>query len=200
MKFLIFSFLSMGQLLYCGHELVDIQKINSTIILDIKYATDNNFTKRTVYTKAKCYLLRPVAERLSKVIKELDTLGYKIKIWDGYRPHSVQYIFWDLVPDERYVADPAKGSRHNRGAAIDLTLVKKDGTEVDMGTGFDDFSEKAHRNFTNLSKEVVAHRALLEKIMTKHVFIGLPTEWRHYDFADYENYPLLDISFEELEN
>lgn len=139
---------------------------------------------------------------------ELAEKGYKVKVWDGYRPHKVQFKFWDIVKDkfehpEDYVADPKKGSRHNRGAAIDITLLDKDGKEIDMGTKFDDFSKKAHRDYKELSDEVQKNRKILEETMTKNGFVGLPTEWWHFDFQEAlkkpQNYPILDVSFDELE-
>src|SRR5262245_38439969 len=105
------------------HDLVNIQTINRRIILDIRYATTNNFTHTKVYPSAQCYLQREVAVALDAVQKELESKGFGLKIFDGYRPLSVQKIFWQLVPDERYVGNPAKGSKHNRGCAVDLTLV-----------------------------------------------------------------------------
>lgn len=179
-------------------NLVAIQKINPRIILDIRYATEHNFTHKKVYTQACCYLRKTTAEKLDRVQKELEIQNLGLKVFDGYRPRSVQYIFWRLVPDKRYVAHPDKGSRHNRGTAVDVTLVDKTGKELSMPTDFDDFSEKAHRNYLKLAPEVIKNRDLLEKVMTKHGFIGLPTEWWHFDDTQSQNYDLLNISFEEL--
>jgi D-alanyl-D-alanine dipeptidase len=186
------------------HDLVDVTKVNPNFILDIKYATKDNFVGEAVYNQAKCYLLKEAASALSEAAKEFAQMGYKIKIWDGYRPQKVQFRFWDLVKDkfsnpEDYVANPNKGSRHNRGAAVDITLTDKNGKELDMGTPFDEFSEKAHRTFKKLSKKVLRNRKMLELVMHKHGFEGLPSEWWHYDFKGWEKYPLLDIDFENLE-
>src|SRR5579885_233016 len=129
-------------------DLVNVATEIPTIHLDIKYATTDNFTGKKVYPVAKCYLRRSVVEKLKKVQEELLVMGLSLKIWDGYRPLSVQEIFWNLVPDERYVANPKKGSRHNRGAAVDLTIVYADsGKELLMPTAIDDFTEKAHADY-----------------------------------------------------
>jgi zinc D-Ala-D-Ala dipeptidase len=180
------------------HDLVDITKINSSIRLDIRYATANNFTHKAVYTQAKCYLRKATAEKLSHVQQELEKQNLGLKVFDGYRPRSVQYIFWRLVPDERYVAHPQKGSRHNRGTAVDVTLVDKQGKELFMPTEFDDFTQKAHRNYTKLAPEQIKNRTLLEQVMTKHGFVGLSTEWWHFNDLSHPEAELLDISFEEL--
>jgi D-alanyl-D-alanine dipeptidase len=129
---------------------------------------------------------------------ELEASGLRLKVFDCYRPLSVQRKLWELVPDERYVADPKKGSRHNRGAAVDLTLVTADGGEVAMPTAYDEFTEKAHRDYQALPASALRNRALLERVMVKHGFVGLPTEWWHFDDADWEKYPVLDVDFREL--
>lgn len=197
---LFFVFTSFSQ-----SNLVEVKHIIPDVILDIKYATEDNFTKQKVYPSAKCYLLEPVVHALQAASKEFNALGYTIKIWDGYRPLAVQRIFWDLVHDERYVAEPdkdlehpQKGSRHNRGCAVDLTLVDKDGKEVDMGTKFDDFSERAHRDCKTLPQAVLDNRKLLEDIMKKHGFEGLPTEWWHFDYKGWDKYPLLNIAIDKV--
>lgn len=180
-------------------RLIDLEKLLPEAVFDIRYATDNNFTKKIVYPAARCFLEEQAAYALRKVQDNLNTRQLRLKIFDGYRPLSVQRIFWSLVPDERYVANPAKGSRHNRGCAIDLTLVDAQGKELPMGTEFDDFTERAHRICKDLKPEERANRLLLEKLMTQQGFIGLPTEWWHFDFKDWEKYPLLDDSFEKLD-
>lgn len=182
------------------HDLVNVATFIPSIFIDIKYATKDNFTGKQVYPQAACYLRRATAQKLAKVQEELKSLGFSLKVWDGYRPLSVQKIFWNLVPDERYVANPAKGSRHNRGAAVDLTLVTLDGKEIPMPTPFDDFTERAHRDYQNLPAEVLRMRDLLAQIMTKHGFAGIDTEWWHFDDTDWQKngYEILDISFEEL--
>lgn len=181
-----------------NHDLVDIDKVNSRIILDIRYATENNFTKTKVYSHAKCYLRPAVAYKLHNVQQELETMNLGLKIWDAYRPHHVSHIFWQLIQDERYVARPELGSNHNRGAAVDLTLVTPNGQELLMPTEFDDFTHKAHRDYNDLHEEAINNRELLEKIMIKHGFTGLPTEWWHFDCTEAKNYDILNIAFHEL--
>jgi D-alanyl-D-alanine dipeptidase len=119
-------------------------------------------------------------------------------MYDCYRPLSVQKKFWALVPDERYVANPAKGSRHNRGMAVDLTVVDREGRELAMPTPYDDFTERAHRDFMNLSPEQLRNRELLEKVMVKHGFEPFPTEWWHFDFKGWEAYPVMDTPFRDI--
>lgn len=175
-------------------DLVDVQKIVPGVVLDIRYATTNNFTGQTLYPFANCYLRRAAAEKLRAAQLELKPLGYGLKIFDGYRPLSVQRKMWEVYPHAGYVADPRKGSRHNRGAAVDVTLIRlSDGSELAMPTPYDDFTEKAHRNFTNLPEGAIRNRALLEETLTKHGFVGLPTEWWHFDDRDWRKYPLLDL-------
>ncbi|MBX7259992.1 MAG: D-alanyl-D-alanine dipeptidase, partial [Candidatus Hydrogenedentes bacterium] len=170
-------------------ELVELVKVIPDIKLDIRYATPNNFTGKTVYPVARCFLVKDAALALAKVQADLHKEGYGLKVFDGYRPLSVQRAFWAILPDPRYVADPSKGSRHNRGYAIDLTLVDANGNDVPMPTEYDDFTERAHRDHMDLPKEVIANRARLEKAMKRHGFIPFPTEWWHFDFDGYEDKP-----------
>lgn len=179
-------------------DLVDLQSVNPRIRIDLRYATADNFVGKAMYRTSKCFLRREVAECLSKVQAELETLGLGLKVWDGYRPLSVQKEFWKLVPDERYVASPVKGSRHNRGAAVDLTLVDRDGRELEMPTKFDDFTENAGA-FAPCSESAAENRKLLQRVMKAHGFEILPTEWWHFDAAGWERYEVLDLSFEEVE-
>lgn len=175
-------------------EFVRVQAINPRIRVDLRYATTNNFSKQQLYpTGIACYVRRTVAEKLDKVQRELETMGLGLKLYDGYRPLSVQKTMWELIRDERYVANPVNGSRHNRGAAVDLTLVRlDDGQELPMPTEFDDFTEKAHRNYQNLSAEQLKNRTLLQTIMEKHGFIGLATEWWHFDDKNWQHFPITD--------
>ncbi|MBI2812356.1 MAG: D-alanyl-D-alanine dipeptidase [Candidatus Melainabacteria bacterium] len=179
-------------------DFVDIQTVNPRILIDIRYATANNFVGRAVYSSAKCFLRRKVAKKLDLIQKKLEKIGLGLKVWDGYRPFSVQKIFWEILPDPRYVAPPNEGSRHNRGAAVDLTLVDKEGKELKMPTEFDDFSEKAHSHYDRLPKEVIHNRTLLHNIMREHGLIPFVTEWWHFDDEEGEKFPIEDKTFEEL--
>lgn len=177
---------------------IDILSVNPRIALDIRYATNNNFTKRKLYRQPRCILRAPVAQALSKVQTDLETQGLGLKVFDCYRPLSVQKMLWKIVPDERYVANPARGSRHNRGAAVDLTLVDRAGKELPMPTGFDDFTERASRSYMELPADVIQNRKTLETAMVKAGFVPLPTEWWHFDGKDWQKYPVRDISFDAI--
>lgn len=181
----------------CGCRSTDLVELKHTIpglVLDIRYATTNNFTGQQLYPHARCFLRREPAQKLRAVQSELAKSGLGLKIFDGYRPLSVQRKMWEVFPQPGYVADPKKGSRHNRGAAVDVTLIRlTDGQELPMPTLYDDFTERAHRDFMQLPEEVVRNRQLLESVMTRHGFVGLPTEWWHFDFGDWRKYPLLDV-------
>jgi zinc D-Ala-D-Ala dipeptidase len=176
-----------------GQDLVDALRLIPDLKLDVRYATANNFTKQQVYDSAKCFLRAEVAQQLAKVQTDLKKRGLGLLIYDCYRPLAVQRKFWAIVPDDRYVANPAQGSRHNRGAAVDLSLVDKNGKPLEMPTDFDDFSEKAHRDYSRVSRKARKHRQWLQDAMQKHGFVGLKTEWWHFDFGDWKRYPLLDI-------
>jgi D-alanyl-D-alanine dipeptidase len=179
--------------------IVNAEKLIPEITLDIRYATENNFTGKKVYDKPFFFLRKEAAEKLKAANNEFLNLGYRIKVFDGYRPLSVQRKFWEIMPDEKYVANPEKGSRHNRGAAVDITLTDLNGIEIPMPTEYDDFSEKAHRDYMDLPKEKIRNRKLLEDIMHKHGFTGLPTEWWHFDLDGWEKYSVIDVDLRNVE-
>jgi D-alanyl-D-alanine dipeptidase len=173
--------------------LINVKELAPGIMVEMRYATTNNFTGKQLYPVAdECLLCEPAAERLARVQKDLEKKGLGLKVWDCYRPVSVQQKLWDVVPDPRYVADPKTGSRHNRGASVDLTLVDSHGKELTMPTGFDDFSERAHRTFMDLPAEALKNRALLQSAMEQEGFIGLPSEWWHFDEPSWGNFALRD--------
>ena len=180
-------------------RLVDIQNINTNIVLDIRYATTNNFLEQQLYQVAKCALRKEVAEQLSKVQNDLEDIGLGLKVFDCYRPLSVTKKMWEVLPDSRYVANPERGSRHNRGAAVDVSLVDfKTGIELEMPTDYDDFSEKAWRNYEGNEPQVKRNSDLLASTIEKHGFEPLITEWWHFDFEGWEKYSILDISLENI--
>lgn len=180
-------------------DFVDVAGLEPSVRVELRYATPDNFMHRAVYPKiARCYLRVPVAAKLQAVQRELQGLGLGLKLFDCYRPLSVQKILWQVMPDERYVANPAKGSRHNRGAAVDLTLVDKEGRELPMPTAYDAFDERAHRDYMKLPPELIKNRQQLEAVMVKHGFVPLSTEWWHFDAAGFKDFPLADVSFESL--
>lgn len=173
-------------------DIVDIRSIDSTIVLDIRYATANNFTKQVLYPVAKAKLRRVAAESLAAVQRELKKMNLGLKIFDGYRPLSIQRILWNIVPNTNFVADPKKGSKHNRGAAVDLTIIDAQGNELEMPTGYDDFTEKASHAYMDLTPEAMANRALLLDVMTRHGFHSIKSEWWHYDFRGWEQFDIMD--------
>jgi D-alanyl-D-alanine dipeptidase len=172
-------------------DLVDVTTVIPDAVLDLRYATDDNFPGKAVYPVAHCKLRRSVASRLAKAAATLRKHDRRLLLWDCYRPKSIQDVFWKLVPDERYVANPKKGSRHSRGAAVDVGLVDTDGKPVTLPTKFDDFSEAAHRDHA-LKGDAGAEARVLEAAMKKAGFVGMPTEWWHYDAPDATKYALSD--------
>lgn len=173
--------------------LVELGARAAPLILDIRYATANNFTGRAVYPSARAFLRRDAALALARVNAALRARGLQLKVFDAYRPASVQKILWGVVPDGRYVADPKIGSIHNRGMAVDVTLVDLRGGEIPMPTGYDEFSEKAHRDYMELSAEALRNRAILRAAMEAEGFNGIPTEWWHYDYHGWGICPVLDV-------
>ena len=174
------------------HDIVDVRSLDSTIALDIRYATYNNFTKKVLYPAAKAKLRREAAESLASVQRELKQQGLGLKVFDGYRPLSIQWKLWEVVPDPNYVADPRKGSRHNRGAAVDLTIIDSLGNELEMPTPYDDFTERAWHTFEDLPDAAKKNRALLKDVMMRHGFQPIQSEWWHYDFHGWEIFEIMD--------
>ena len=172
-------------------ELVDVAKLIPDAVIAIRYATTDNFTGKQLYPVARCKLRRAVADRLARVAKALRAEHRRLLVWDCYRPTSIQEKLWQLVPDERYVANPKQGSRHGRGAAVDVALVDGDGKPVALPTKFDEFSEAAHRDHALVGDHGVEARRL-EAAMKKQGFVGMPTEWWHFDAPDAGRYPLSD--------
>ncbi len=182
------------------NPLVDIQKLNSNIVLDIRYATSNNFVGEAMYPEARCLLRKEIAEKILRVQTDLEARGLGLKVFDGYRPLSVQKKLWEKFPVEGFVANPAKGSNHNRGAAVDVTLVDSERQELPMPSVYDEFSERAHRNFSGGTEEERNNRATLQEAMEKEGFVGLKTEWWHFDDKDAKSYPILDLPFSGVDN
>jgi D-alanyl-D-alanine dipeptidase len=178
-------------------RLVDLASLG--IPLDIRYATANNFMKTPLYPIAKAYLRAPAARALVDVQRELAAQGIGIKVHDAYRPYRVTEAMWEPIKNPDFVADPSKGSRHNRGAAVDLTLIDlRTGAELAMPTGYDDFTERAANAFMDLPADAIANRALLHDVMVKHGFQPLPSEWWHYDFHGWERFELMNVRLEDL--
>jgi len=180
-------------------KMEDLQKIKG-LVLDIRYATTNNFTGKVIYTTPKAYARKPVFDALKNVQDSLSKLNLGIKIFDAYRPYAATLKFHEVYPDTNFVANPRSGSSHNRGCAIDLTLIDLvTGKEIQMPTEFDNFTEKAHKDYPDLPDSVLANRKLLLDIMSHFGFTCIGSEWWHYDFNGWQNYKLMDLSFEELE-
>lgn len=181
-------------------QLISIQSFVPQIVVDLRYATKNNFTGHILYENAAALCRLPVAIALKKINEELNKKGLGLKVFDAYRPYKVTKKMWKLVHDERYTANPAKGSGHNRGAAIDLTLVNlSTGEELEMPTSFDDFTEKAHHDYMDLPERVLNNRKLLKSTMENYGFVALSTEWWHYSLPNAsDRFELLDLSFTQL--
>ena len=167
-------------------RLVNVAKVIPEVVLDIRYATNNNFVGVKLYPEARCFLREGTAEKLRKVANQLaENARLGLKIFDGYRPLSVQRWLWATMPDPNYVADPETGSKHNRGAAVDLTLIDLvSGREMEMGTGYDDFSVSSHPGFTHLPATTLCNRAILREAMIEFGFEPNPTEWWHISWGD----------------
>ncbi len=182
-----------------GMEMTDLSLLIPDLLVDLKYAGTDNFMHETLYAaQARPLLRRAPAMALREVQAGLAAEGLQLKIWDAYRPYSVTCRMWEKIGDERYVADPSKGSGHNRGIAVDLTLVDRaTGRELDMGTGFDDFSEKAHWEGNMLSADIRANRQRLRTAMEKAGFTALETEWWHYYWKG-QTYPLMNVDFDQF--
>ncbi len=180
-------------------QLVELKKYIPGLKLDIRYATKNNFTKQAVYREARAFARAPVAEALKNVQAELEKSGLGLKIFDGYRPYSVTVKFFDIASDKSFVANPKDGSRHNRGCAIDLTVVNlKTGKELKMPTPYDSFAAAASANYMDLPANVIKNRDLLINVMERQGFRVLDNEWWHFDFIGWKNFELMDIRFDEL--
>lgn len=183
-----------------NNELVNLEEHIPGIVLDIRYATTNNFTGEKIYNLAKAYARKPVADALKKAQEEFSRLGYSIKIFDGYRPYAATVKFYEVYRDTTYVASPYSGSRHNRGCAIDMTIVdSKTGKEMKMPTGYDSFKKEAWPSTPAKDPEARKNRLTLINVMEKQGFKVNRSEWWHFDFQGWKKYDVLDINFEDLE-
>ena len=182
-------------------RMVELKSMVPGLVYDLRYASKNNFMHTRMYpprTRHTFMRLR-AARALDSAQEILNRRGYGLKIWDAYRPYSVTEKFWEMVKDERYVANPAKGSGHNRGIAVDLTIIElATGKELNMGTGFDNFTDTAHHIFMQLSPRILANRKLLKETMEACGFVAFESEWWHYSLPDPTNYDILDLAFTQL--
>jgi D-alanyl-D-alanine dipeptidase len=182
-------------------DLVELTKLDPTLKLDIRYATKNNFLGKAVYKQPRAFLQRPAAEALARVSQNLRRQGYGLVVFDGYRPWSVTKVFWDVTPANKkiFVADPSKGSRHNRGCAVDLSLFDlKTGMQVTMPSEYDEMTERAHINYACAGPEPKRLRELLRAMMTAEGFAVYEPEWWHYDYKDWKEYPIMNRKFSEI--
>ena len=186
-----------------ANKMLELKTMVPGIVYDLRYSTNANFMNRSMYPEGTVvtFLRNPAAKAIRQVEEELNRAGLGLKIFDAYRPYSVTVLFWELVHDERYVANPSKGSGHNRGIAIDLTIINKiTGRELEMGTGFDNFSDTAGAYFQHLPATTLENRTLLRSLMEKNGFKVLPTEWWHFYFNDGKKYEILDLPFKKLKD
>src|SRR5687767_3246144 len=182
-------------------ELVELTTLDASIKLDVRYATTNNFAGRAVYKEARAFLQRPAAEALVRASAALKEHGYGLAVFDGYRPWSVTKLFWEITPADKkqFVADPSKGSRHNRGCAVDLTLYDlKTGQQVSMPGEYDEMSERSHINYAGGTPEQRRLRDLLRAALEAEGFNVYTPEWWHYDYKDWRQYPILNLGFDEI--
>jgi len=182
-------------------DLVELVTLDPTIKLDIRYATPDNLAGRAVYTEARAFLQRPAAEALVRAHRALRAKGYGLLIFDGYRPWRVTKLFWEVTPPEKheFVADPAKGSKHNRGCAVDLSMYDlATGREVEMPGVYDEMSERSYVTYAGGSAEARARRDLLRDAMEREGFFVEPNEWWHFNYKDWTSYGIQDIPFSEI--
>jgi len=184
-------------------DLVELMQLDPTIKLDVRYATTNNFLGSVFYAEARAFLQRPAAEAVVRAHRALAPLGYGLLVHDGYRPWYVTKTFFDTTPPDKkwLVANPAQGSRHNRGAAVDLTLYERaTGAPVPMPSGYDEFSARAHPTYPGGTTRQRWHRDLLRATLEAEGFRVYEYEWWHFDFAGWERYPVLNLRFEEIDS
>ena len=182
-------------------NLTDVAAMDRTIRLDIRYATTDNFLSTKVYDAPRAFLQRPAAEALLRAHRELRKQGYGILIHDAYRPWYVTKIFWDATPPDKhdFVADPAQGSRHNRGCAVDMTLYDlRTGHAVEMPSVYDEMSERAHPDYKGGTQEQRRLRDLLRAVMEALGFTVNPVEWWHFDYKDWNSYPIGNLTFDRI--
>lgn len=183
-------------------RLVELITLDPSIKLDIRYATENNFVGKKVYPEARAFLQKPAAKALVKVHQKLKKQGLGLVIFDGYRPWSITKLFWEVTSENKrkFVANPAKGSKHNRGCAVDLSVFDlKTGQLIDMPSGYDEFTERASPDYAGGTEKERANRDMLRRLMEEVGFTVNPNEWWHFDFKNWEKYAIYDISFTEAE-
>jgi D-alanyl-D-alanine dipeptidase len=182
-------------------DLVELVTLDPTIKLDIRYAGSNNFLGKPVYPEARAFLQRPAAEALAAVHRELAQYGYGLLIHDGYRPWSITKLFWDMTSGSQreFVADPSQGSKHNRGCAVDLTMYDLAlGAAVEMPGAYDEMTRRSYPDYRGGPPEARGRRDLLRHVMERHGFTVEPNEWWHFNYRDWQQYPILDVPFSAI--
>lgn len=174
---------------------VNLKEYSSSFMYDMRYATEDNFLQAKVYDCDECYLRYKTVKALLKANEAFQKKGYTIKIFDCYRPLDIQKRMWKIVPNPKYVADPSKGSIHNRGAAVDITLIDSAGKDLDMGTPFDFFGKEAAHTYDKLAITILANRFLLKTIMEENGFKAFISEWWHYDLIA-EKFPVANFTWD----
>lgn len=181
------------------NELIEIKKAIPSIVLDIRYATKNNFMNQVMYKQPRAFARKPVVEQLKAIQSELVKKGYGLKIFDAYRPYAITIAFYEKASDKNFVANPNKGSKHNRGCAVDLTIIDlKTGKDVPMPTPYDSFEPAAAAHFNALPADIIKNRDFLIATMQAHGFKVIYNEWWHFDFTGWQDYDLMDIPFQKL--
>ncbi len=183
--------------------MIELITLDNTIKLDIRYATDNNFVGRKLYPEARAFLQKPAAKALIRVHKKLKKQGLGLVIFDGYRPWAITKLFWEVTSEDKrkFVANPEKGSKHNRGCAVDLSIYDlKTGKPVEMPSGFDEFTERASPDYTGGTERERANRDMLRKLMENEGFTVNPNEWWHFDYKNWEDYAIYDLAFFAIQN
>lgn len=174
-----------------------VSSLDKDIVIDLKYATLDNFTKKIIYKDNICLLRKNTAQKLVNANVQFKKLGYKIKVWDAYRPVYVQKIFWDMLKDTRFAANPSTGgSIHNKGCAVDVTLVDREGNELNMPSSFDDFSPNAYRTNLKMTDEAKKNMDLLTMYMVNNGFKTIDSEWWHFDDINLKDYEIADVDME----
>lgn len=182
-------------------DLVDLRDLDDSLTYDLRYATADNFMGTAFYRKARAYLQQPAARAVVAAHQALADEGLGLVVYDAYRPWFVTRMFWDATPAhlKQFVADPVRGSRHNRGAAVDVGLFDRStGAVLPMPSGYDEFTERAYADYPGGTARQRAHRDLLRNVMESHGFAVYPYEWWHFDHADWRSYPILNLTFEEI--
>jgi D-alanyl-D-alanine dipeptidase len=185
----IFLLLASAVMAAPDERLVEVTPKNVPgVVLDLRYATTNNITGKALYSEAKAYLRAETIWKLRRVVRDLEEEGYRLVIWDAWRPAAAQQALWKAKPDGRFLTPPSKISRHRRGTSVDVSLAEMNGRILEMPSDFDEFNAKADEDFSDVSKEAARRARILRKIMFKAGFSGVPDEWWHYDLRDWAVY------------